>query len=86
MPLPNFIAEMIHGPFRCQQRMKAMKRHTSPDALIAECGEPDHRIDNDQLSIWHYPLGVRNGMLHSIHVAVFDGKVSQVYLHFEPAA
>jgi len=35
--------------------------------------------------IWHYPLGVVEGSLRSIHAVTSKGEVKQVYLHAMPA-
>ena len=53
--------------------------------LVGKYGEPHHKVQQDGLEIWHYPLGVADGLLYSIHVSVWPDKY-QAYMFFEPAS
>jgi hypothetical protein len=50
-----------------QDRLKQMKRCHAADELVRDFGQPDHRVPQGNLEIWHYPLGVIGGFLYSIH-------------------
>lgn len=52
--------------------------------MVRQYGEPGHKVPEDDLEIWHYPLGAESGMLYSVHVAVSPDQSSQVYMHMEP--
>lgn len=64
-----------------ERRIARMKRCRTPQELVRRFGEPDHKLEQEDVAIWHYPLKVIDGWLYAIHVAVMDGSVSQVYIH-----
>jgi hypothetical protein len=68
-----------------QQRLDAMMRCRTAEDLVRMCGPPDRRIPQRDDEIWHYPLGVVEGSLRSIHAVTNNGKVNQVYIHAIPA-
>ena len=68
-----------------EARLQEMQRYPTASGLAARFGPPSHKMTHGDLEIWHYPLGFDSGQLYSIHVAVSDGRLSQVYLYFEPA-
>ena len=65
-------------------RADRMRDFNSANHLVAVEGPPDHKQQCDGFEIWHYPSGVEDGMLYSIHVCVSDGRVAQAYSHMEP--
>jgi hypothetical protein len=62
-----------------------MMRCDTTDELVRTAGPPSHRVPQRDEEIWHYPLGVVDGSLHSIHAVVAQGEVKQVYMHAIPA-
>jgi hypothetical protein len=62
-----------------------MKACRSLEQIRKRYGEPAHTVDAGDMVIWHYPLGLIDQQLYSIHVAVIDDAPNQAYLHMEPA-
>src|SRR5690349_9131974 len=65
-------------------RLEAMMRCRTTDELVRTCCPPDRRVPQRDEEIWHYPLGVVEGSLHSIHAVTSGGEVKQVYMHAMP--
>lgn len=65
-------------------RLEAMKRCSTTTELLGRHGEPAHRLKDSGVEIWHYPLGVADGSLYAIHVAVGSDGVPMAYMHLEP--
>jgi hypothetical protein len=68
-----------------EKQALAMREAASIAELVERHGEPAHKETAPGMEIWHYPLGVADGKLHSIHVSVFPDRTFQVYMHMEPA-
>ncbi len=66
--------------------LEEMKRCKSAAELVQAHGQPAHKIQHGEFEIWHYPLGVDDGSLYTIHAAVVGDQLKQLYLHMEPAA
>lgn len=66
------------------RRVRQMKSCNSLDEIRRRFGDPHHFDDAGDMVFWHYPLGVIDTMLYSIHVAVINERPEQVYLHMEP--
>jgi|SRR5579862_3866169 len=66
------------------RRVHEMQQCKSLDALVTLHGPPHHKVQQQGLEIWHYPLGTEEGMLYSIHVSVHADKSMQAFLYFEP--
>jgi hypothetical protein len=66
------------------KRLEAMKKCRAVTELVKVCGMPPHKAQHDSMEIWHYPLGIADGTLYSIHVAVLADQVTQAYMHMEP--
>ena len=75
---PSVPPEWIH-------RLEAMKRFRSAGELARECGLPPHKVQEDAMEIWHYPLGMAGGTLYGIHVAVVGDEAVQTYMFMEPS-
>jgi hypothetical protein len=69
-----------------QKRLKQMQDCASVAELLAQHGEPHHKVPQDGFEIWHYPLGIEQGMVYSIHVPVWPNGQRQTYLYFEPTS
>ncbi len=67
-----------------QRRIDRMKQCRTEADLLKRCGEPDHRVSDGEVEIWHYPLRAIGGFRYSIHVAVTNSRPTQAYLHLEP--
>lgn len=52
--------------------------------LVSKFGEANHKIQEQGSEMWHYPLGVANGFLYSVHVSVQPDQTCQAYMFFEP--
>jgi len=52
--------------------------------VVAQYGEPLHKDQQAGFEIWHYPLGVADRMLYSVHVTVQPDQSCQAYMFFEP--
>jgi len=61
-----------------------MQKCETTEQLVAAYGPPSHKAEGP-LEIWHYPLGVLNEMLYSIHAVIEGRHVSQLYIHMVPA-
>jgi hypothetical protein len=61
-----------------------MQKCETVEQLVSAYGAPSHKA-HGQPEIWHYPLGILNGMLYSIHAAIDSQRVAQVYIHMVPA-
>jgi len=72
-------------PKEWTDRLEAMRQFRTAAELALAHGPPPHKQRHEDMEIWHYPLGVTNGMLYSIHVAVFGEDASQIYMHMEPS-
>lgn len=66
--------------------LEEMKRCKSAAELVQAHGQPAHKLPQAQFEIWHYPLGVDQGVLYTIHGAVMGDQLKQLYLHMEPTA
>ena len=66
--------------------LEEMKRCKSAAELVQAHGQPAHKLQHSELEIWHYPLGVDQGLLYTIHGAVVGDQLKQLYLHMEPTA
>ena len=53
-------------------KLRAMRMRRCPSAadLIALCGTPAQRVEMGPTSVWHYPLRVMGGCLHSVYVTM----------------
>ena len=61
-----------------------MKGARTPDELRGKFGAPLHREVHESKEIWHYPLGVIDGMLYSIHAIIQGDQIQQVYHYVAP--
>ena len=66
--------------------LEELKRCKSAEELVRAHGPPAHKLQQGEIEIWHYPLGVDQGFLFAIHAAVNGGQLKQIYLHMEPTA
>lgn len=66
--------------------LEEMKRCQSAEELARVHGQPAHKLQHGEIEIWHYPLGVDDGSLYTIHAAVAGDQLKQLYLHLEPTA
>jgi hypothetical protein len=66
--------------------LEEMKRCKSAAELVQAHGQPAHKLSQGDIEIWHYPLGVDQGLLYAIHGAVQGDQLKQLYLHMEPTA
>jgi hypothetical protein len=53
-------------------KLRAMQMRRCPSAadLIALCGTPAERVEMGPTSVWHYPLRIMGGCLHSVYVTM----------------
>jgi hypothetical protein len=72
-------------PREWRLRLEAMMRCNTTDELVRTCGPPEHKVPQRDEEIWHYPLGVVEGSLRSIHAVTSNRKVKEVYMHAMPA-
>jgi hypothetical protein len=68
------------------RRLEGMKSCRTTAELVKNHGAPAHKVQHGAMEIWHYPLGIVNGTLYSIHVAVAGTEAAQVYMHLEPTS
>jgi hypothetical protein len=61
-----------------------MQQCKTLDALVTLHGPPRLKIQHQGFEVWHYPLGVEEGVLYSIHVSVNADRSMQAFLYFEP--
>ncbi len=66
------------------RRLAEMQKCQRAAELVAQYGEPPHRDPQAGFEIWHYPLGVADRMLYSVHVTVQPDQSCQAYMFFEP--
>ena len=66
--------------------LEEMKRCKSAAELVRAHGQPAHKLSHGEFEIWHYPLGVDQGLLYTIHGAIMGDQLKQLYLHMEPTA
>ena len=69
------------------RRIAAMKQCRTADELRRRYGAPGHVERHEAIEIWHYPLGVFERTLYSIHVSVPNDPPNsppQPYLHVVP--
>jgi hypothetical protein len=67
-----------------QRLLQQMQQCKTVAELVAHHGEAHHKDPQKGFEIWHYPLGVEEGQLYSIHVAIYPEGPRQAYLFFEP--
>jgi len=67
-----------------QRLLQQMQQCKTVADLVARHGEAHHKDPQKGFEIWHYPLGVEQGQLYSIHVAIYPEGPRQAYLFFEP--
>ena len=67
-----------------ERRVVAMQRCSGVADLLAQFGQPHHKVQQAGFEIWHYPLGVASRMLYSVHVSVRPDQSCQAFLFFEP--
>lgn len=67
-----------------QRLLQQMQQCKTVADLVARHGEAHHKDPQNGHEIWHYPLGVENGLLYSIHVPIWPEGPRQAYLFFEP--
>jgi hypothetical protein len=66
------------------RRLVEMQKCQRAADLVARHGEPHHKVQQTGFEIWHYPLGVADRMLYSVHVTVQPDQTCQAYMFFEP--
>jgi hypothetical protein len=66
------------------RRLEAMQECRTSTELVARHGEPAHKLTDPAMEIWHYPLGIADATLYSIHVAVDGDNAPMAYMHVEP--
>jgi hypothetical protein len=71
-------------PTEWTHRLIRMQKCKTGEELLRQFGEPSHKVHTGGLEIWHYPLGLHNGFLYSIHAVPSDNGLNQVYMHTEP--
>jgi hypothetical protein len=67
-----------------ERRVIEMQQCKRVSELVARHGEPHHKDQQAGFEIWHYPLGVADRMLYSVHVTVQPDQSCQAYMFFEP--
>ncbi len=66
------------------RRLARMKACKTVAQLVNKHGEPSHKTQQAGFEIWHYPQGVAEKMLYSIHVTVRPGEAPAAYMFIEP--
>jgi hypothetical protein len=68
-----------------RQRLKMMQSYHTTDEVIRAFGAPGQRVPERDREIWHFPLGVVEGLLYSIHAVTCKGALNEAYMHAMPA-
>jgi hypothetical protein len=68
-----------------ERRVLEMQKCKRVAELVAQYGEPHHKVQQAGFEIWHYPLGVVSGTLYSVHVSVQPDQSCQAFMFMEPS-
>ena len=68
-----------------RHRLKTMQSYHTTGEVLRTFGVPGQRVAERDREIWHFPLGVVQGSLYSIHAVTSNGELNEAYLHAMPA-
>jgi hypothetical protein len=66
-----------------ERHVAEMQKCKRAAEVVTQYGEPPHKDQQAGFEIWHYPLGVADRMLYSVHVTVQPDQSCQAYMFFE---